>query len=260
MVQDVFQRYEKKYLLKEEEYQSIREYLRQYMEEDQYGLHTIRNIYYDTENDELIRTSMEKPKYKEKFRVRCYGEPEEGSSIFLEIKKKYDGVVNKRRIVMTKDEAQVYLESGKMPVEKSQILREVDYILHHYQLKPKLYLAYDRIALFGKEDPGFRVTFDQNIRSRNTNLRLENDQDTTRLLEGGRYLMEVKISHAMPLWFVAALSELRIQSVSFSKYGNVYKNNLRNQYYSYARIPEMVREHNRTQQSGRVFGQTAVQI
>ena len=45
------------------------------MAEDQYGLHTIRNIYYDTECDELIRTSIEGPKYKEKFRIRCYGKP-----------------------------------------------------------------------------------------------------------------------------------------------------------------------------------------
>lgn len=260
MVQDVFQRYEKKYLLTEEKYQSIRQYLSNYMEEDQYGLHTIRNIYYDTQNDELIRTSMEKPKYKEKFRVRCYGEPQEGSSFFLEIKKKYKGVVNKRRIMMTKEMAQRYLEHREKPQEQSQIFREVDYVLSYYQLEPKLYLAYDRIALYGKEDSQFRVTFDQNIRSRNTDLRLENDQDTTRLLEAGWYLMEVKISDAMPLWFVDIITELKIQNVSFSKYGNVYKNNLRNQYYSYARIPEMMREQKKNQQTEQIFGHAAVQI
>lgn len=226
MIQKVFNRYEKKYLLTWQQYEAIRQRLEPYMEEDQYGLHTIRNIYYDTEDDELIRTSLEKPKYKEKFRVRCYGEPNAESDYFLEIKKKYKGIVNKRRIVMKPQEAKAYLENGEKPREQSQIFREVDYVWNHYQLIPKVYLAYDRIALFGKEDAEFRVTFDQNIRSRDFALTLEKDTETTKLLKDGYYLMEVKISNAMPLWFVKILTELEIRSTSFSKYGNVYRRNL----------------------------------
>ena len=169
---------------------------------------------------------MEKPKYKEKFRVRCYGEPNAESDYFLEIKKKYKGIVNKRRIVMKPQEAKAYLENGEKPREQSQIFREVDYVWNHYQLIPKIYLAYDRIALFGKEDAEFRVTFDQNIRSRDFALTLEKDTETTKLLKDGYYLMEVKISNAMPLWFVKILTELEIRSTSFSKYGNVYRRNL----------------------------------
>ncbi len=226
MIQNVFNRYEKKYLLTEEEYRGVRQRLEAYMKEDQYGLHTIRNLYYDTEDDELIRISLEKPKYKEKFRVRCYGEPDAESRYFLEIKKKYKGIVNKRRIVMKPEEAKAYLEQGKKPLQQSQIFREVDYVWNHYQLIPKLYLAYDRIALFGKEDSEFRITFDQKIRSRDFELTLENDTRTTKLLEDGYYLMEVKISNAMPMWFVQILTELGIYSTSFSKYGNVYRKSL----------------------------------
>lgn len=226
MVQKVFNRYEKKYLLTQQQYEAIRKRLEIYIEEDQYGLHTIRNIYYDTEDDELIRTSLEKPKYKEKFRVRCYGEPNAESDYFLEIKKKYKGIVNKRRVVMKPQEAKAYLENGEKPKEQSQIFREVDYVWNHYQLIPKVYLAYDRIALFGKEDSEFRVTFDQNIRSRDFALTLEKDTETTQLLKDGYYIMEVKISNAMPLWFVKILTELEIRSTSFSKYGNVYRRNL----------------------------------
>ena len=226
MIQKVFNRYEKKYMLTRQQYEAIRQRMEPYMEKDQYGLHTIRNIYYDTEDDELIRTSLEKPKYKEKFRVRCYGEPNAESDYFLEIKKKYKGIVNKRRIVMKPQEAKAYLENGEKPREQSQIFREVDYVWNHYQLMPKVYLAYDRIALFGKEDAEFRVTFDQNIRSRDFDLLLEKDTETTKLLKDGYYLMEVKISNAMPLWFVKILTELEIHSTSFSKYGNVYRRNL----------------------------------
>lgn len=224
MVQKVFNRIEKKYLLNEEQYQAIREALEVYMEVDNYGLHTIRNIYFDTETDELIRTSVEKPIYKEKFRIRCYGNPTEDSDIFLEIKKKMNRVVNKRRITLKPIAAREYLLEGKKPEMNSQILNEIDYMLNHYQVSPALYLAYDRIALFGKEDAQFRVTFDQNIRSRENNLTLFDDAGTTKLLADGLYLMEVKISESLPMWFVDILSKLEIRNTSFSKYGRVYAN------------------------------------
>ena len=233
MVQNVFNSYEKKYLLSKEQYEALRRRMAPYMEEDAYGLHTIRNIYYDTDTDELIRTSLDKPQYKEKFRVRCYGTPKEDSPIFLEIKKKYRGLVNKRRAVLSQKEARAYLEQGVRPMKYTQILKEIDYFLHSHNAVPKVYLAYDRVALFGKEDAEFRVTFDTNIRYRNDDLKLENDSDTTMLQGRGFYLMEVKILNAMPLWFAHLLDEMEIRSISFSKYGTAYKKNLQNGYYSY---------------------------
>lgn len=223
MSQEVFQRYEKKYLLTEQVYEELRKRLDFHMQEDVYGLHTIRNIYYDTKSSELIRTSLEKPVYKEKFRIRCYGMPTKDSTIFLEIKKKYRGVVYKRRVEMTGEEAEEYLHKGVYRAEKSQILKEIDYFLKMHPIEPRLYLAYDRIALFGNEDPEFRVTFDQNIRSRWDHLELTDDTETEKLLEDGLYLMEVKTRDSLPLWFVQILSDLQIRSTSFSKYGRIYQ-------------------------------------
>lgn len=231
MSQNVFHRYEKKYLLNEAQYTKLREKLKTYMEVDDYGMYNIRNIYYDTSDYELIRTSLEKPEYKEKFRVRSYGAPDETSDVFLEIKKKYKGLVNKRRITLKKTEAEEYLIKGKKPEKTSQIFQEIEYVLIHYKLEPKVYLAYDRIALYGKEDTSFRVTFDQHIRSRTENLTLENDENTKELLNAGYYVMEVKISDAMPIWFVHILSELEIRGISFSKYGNVYRNQICMEWY-----------------------------
>lgn len=236
MVQKVFNRIEKKYLLNETQYQAIRNELQIYMEEDSYGLHNIRNIYYDTQNNELIRTSIDKPVYKEKFRIRCYGQPSDDSNFFLEIKKKYKGVVNKRRVTLNYFDMQTYLEYGIHPDKDQQIFKELDFFRNRYELAPRLYLAYDRIALFGKEDPEFRVTFDQKIRSRNSNLSLFTDEDTTELMEQGFYLMEAKITNAMPLWFVEILSKLEIRNVSFSKYGNIYMNQLATGMYDYTAV------------------------
>ncbi|MGN0290639.1 MAG: polyphosphate polymerase domain-containing protein, partial [Lachnospiraceae bacterium] len=220
---EVFNRYEKKYILSKEIYEKLREKTEPYMQEDEYGMHTIRNLYFDNWSDELIRTSIEKPVYKEKFRIRCYEKPSKDTRIFLEIKKKYRGIVNKRRVEMTVKQAEQYLKSGLYLGEKPQILKEIDYFLQFYKVEPKLYLAYDRVALYGKEDKDFRITFDQNIRSRWEHLDLVDDTGVEYLLEEGTSLMEVKTKDALPLWFTEILSELQIRNTSFSKYGKIYE-------------------------------------
>jgi len=223
---NIFERVEKKYLLTVKKYELLRERLLPYMEMDQYGLHTICNIYYDTEDYELVRTSIEGPVYKEKLRLRSYGVPDNNSPVFLEIKKKYKGIVYKRRVSMTLEESARYLNHGIKPAADSQILREIDYFLRFHKPTPKVYLAYDRIALFGIEDSEIRITFDQNIRSRMTELDLSEGDSGKYLLPKGDVLMEIKVPYAYPLWLAGVLSDLEIYPVSFSKYGNVYKNQL----------------------------------
>lgn len=223
MAQTVFSRYEKKYLMTEQVYLALRKKLDPWMQVDQYGLHTICNIYYDTPDYALIRRSIEKPVYKEKLRLRSYGIPDLDSTVFLEIKKKCNKIVNKRRIPLTLQQAYDYVERGIRPEPDNQILREIDFFLERYPLQRSVYLAYDRIAMFQKDNPDFRITFDQHIRSRNFAMGLEQGDSGKMLLPEGYYLMESKIMGATPLWFAQILSELDIYPVSFSKYGNIYK-------------------------------------
>lgn len=223
---DVFQRVEKKYLMTAETYQLFQKEIQDYMQADQYGLHTICNIYFDTIADELIRNSIEKPVYKEKLRLRSYGIPNYNSQVFLEIKRKYKGIVYKRRVAMTLKEASYYLEHGIRPKNDSQILKEIDYFIKFYKPIPKLYLAYDRVAFFGKEDNNIRMTIDANIRSRKDDLALEQGDRGELLLEQDMYLLEIKVPNAYPIWLAEILSKLEIYPISFSKYGNIYKQNL----------------------------------
>lgn len=224
MVQTVFNRYEKKYLLNRVMYQKLIAELNKRMVIDEYGEHTICNIYYDTDDYELIRKSIDKPVYKEKLRLRSYGIPNKDSVVYLEIKKKYQKMVNKRRIGLKLNEAYDLIEKGLKPSQDSQILNEINYFLSHYNLEKKTYLAYDRIAMYDVKDHNFRITFDHNIRSRNYDVKLENGDYGQYLLDDDYYLMETKITGATPLWFSQILSELKIYPTSFSKYGNVYKN------------------------------------
>lgn len=223
---NVFERIEKKYMLTRETYNLFLEAIEPHMCADSYGKHTICNIYYDTDTYELIRHSIEKPRYKEKLRLRSYGIPNEDSKVYLEIKKKYAGVVYKRRIGMTLAEAKAYLEQGIKPEKDSQILREIEYFISYYKPTAKLYLAYDRVAYFGREDSSVRMTIDQNIRSRQYDIGLENGDYGELLLDECQYLLEIKVAGAMPLWLSKILTELEIYPTSFSKYGNIYKTSI----------------------------------
>lgn len=223
---NTFERTEKKYLLDAGQFDALSRRLADRMTIDQYGRHTICNIYYDTEDYQLIRTSIEKPEYKEKLRLRSYGTAKPGDPVFIELKKKSGGVVYKRRERLLLEEAERLLSRQAAPAQSSQILREIDWFLDLYQPSPKVFLAYDRIALYGNENPGLRVTFDDCIRWRTTALDLTMGDWGNPLLSQGSRLMEIKLCGSMPVWLAHALSECEIYPTSFSKYGEVYRNNL----------------------------------
>lgn len=225
----VFERVEKKYLISDTKLNLLMKRIEPYMDKDKYGIHTICNIYYDTSTYDLIRNSIEKPVYKEKLRLRSYGIPEKNDKVFLELKKKCDSTVFKRRISLTLKEAEAYLENGIKPQKESQILREIDYFINFYQPEKKIFIAYDRIALLGNENPDLRITFDMNIRSRVYDLNLIKGDYGKNINNFNSYLMEIKTPCSLPLWLVRTLSELKIYPVSFSKYGEIYKQELANE-------------------------------
>lgn len=233
MAIEVFNRQEKKYLLSEDAYQILLQKIQEHMDPDAYNrdgaCYSICNLYYDTLDDRLIRSSIEKPVYKEKLRLRSYGTPNATDQVFIEIKKKYKNVVNKRRTGLQLIAANDYLEHNIMPDEESpglnhQVMREIDYFKKFYQIVPKVYLSYNRKAYFEKNNGDFRITFDQDITTRRYDLDLALGSYGDKLLPDHVYLMEIKINRAVPLWFTKILSELQIYPVSFSKYGMEYKN------------------------------------
>jgi SPX domain protein involved in polyphosphate accumulation len=231
MAIEVFNRRETKFLVDKDTYENIQKELLKYMELDAYNkkyeFYTISNIYFDTEDNYLIRNSLSKPKYKEKLRLRAYGVPGEDEKVYLEIKKKVCSLVNKRRTTLKLKEAYDFVSTGIKPELKDymnkQVINEIEYILKIYDLLPKLYLAYDRKAMFGKDNRDLRITFDTNIRTRREDLRLELGDYGDSLLDRDKWLMEVKAEKSIPLWLSKLLSEHKIVSTSFSKYGEEYQ-------------------------------------
>lgn len=224
--QGIFKRYEKKYMMNEDQYKALMQDLKDHITQDLYGLHTISNIYFDTDSYELIRYSIEKPVYKEKLRLRCYGTPKPGDPVFIELKKKYEGVVYKRRVQLTLAEAQRYLMFNKLPDGPIQILDEIDWFMKRCRPVPKVFIAYDRLAFYGSTDSNLRITIDRDIRFRDHQLDLSKGAWGTPLLEHGQILMEIKMPGAMPLWLSQILAGLEIYPASFSKYGNLYTEHL----------------------------------
>lgn len=236
MAIEVFNRREIKYLISDEDKNALLNIISDYMDADLYNKdgkpYTICNIYLDTKADELIRKSLEKPAFKEKIRLRSYGQAALTDKVYLESKKKYDSVVNKRRTTFTLEDAYKYFESGIItdnPIMNHQVMREIDYIMNFYKLEPRVFISYDRLAFFEKNNSDFRLTIDRNIQTRREDLRLDSPIYGDQLLPEGKWLMEAKAFKSFPLWFVHFLSERKIFSTSFSKYGTEYKNYLNKQ-------------------------------
>ncbi len=231
MAIEVFNRYEMKYRITNEQYLRLREKLSDHMESDEHSrngeFYTICNIYYDTENNDLIRRSVDGGIYKEKMRLRSYGTVSADQKVFLEIKKKYDGIVNKRRTKIYLKDAYGYFDEGLrpeiLPFMNGQVFKEIDHMKDRLNLVPKVFISYDRCAMFDRENRDFRVTFDKNLTARRYDLGLHYGVYGDKLIGEDEWIMEIKIDKAMPLWMTRILSEEKIYKTSFSKYGTEYK-------------------------------------
>jgi hypothetical protein len=185
-------------------------------------------LYFDTDNDEIISRSINKPYYKEKLRLRSYKIPASGDDpVYLELKKKIGGIVVKRRATMTYAEAMRFIDAGIYPETGNfldkQVIEEIAEFLHRIPAKPKVFISYERTAFLDKDNTDFRVSFDRNIITRRNQVKLTDGDFGSELLDNDICLMEIKLSVQIPLWLCELLSRLKIYGTSFSKYGTEYK-------------------------------------
>ena len=223
MIDFVFKRVELKYRLTREQYHAVRALIDRRLSPDAFGETTVQSLYYDTPDYRLARASIERPTYKEKLRARCYGLNDGDKDVFLEMKRKYDGVVYKRRIACKQRDCTGAADalSGQ-----TQIDRELRYFWDYYgSLAPRILILYDRAAFFDPQGD-LRVTFDRNVRYRTEQLDFHTSLEGIPLLADGEVLMELKSGTAFPLWLCGALSANGITKSSFSKYGEAYKREL----------------------------------
>lgn len=222
----VLSRFENKFIIDNATCKNIQKELLKFMELGENnktnGFYTVSNIYYDTKDNNLIRKSLSSPKYEELLRLKAYGDVQPDSKVYLEINKKFCGLVNKRSTSIKLNEAYDFISTKTKPDVKGymnkQIINEIEYILRLYNLEPKIYIAYDRKVLSIEGNLDFRVTFDTNIRIRRDDLKLEVGNYGNPLLESGQCLMKVEVKKTVPLWLSKLLSEHKIFSSRGSSY------------------------------------------
>ena len=222
----VMKRYELKYILNRQQTDFFKEALQGHMVLDQYGRTSIASLYYDTPDYRLIRTSVEKPPFKEKIRLRSYGLATKESPVFLELKRKAYGIVYKRRVQSTIPLVEKFFAGSGDVCAPGQINREITYFRNYYSvLVPACLIIYDREAYF---EPGgdLRVTLDFNPRYRSERLDLTVSMDGVSLLPEGSAILEIKVQQAEPLWLTSILDRGEIRKTSFSKYGEAYRQQL----------------------------------
>ena len=217
-----FRRVEIKYLLDENKYKILKEELNNYIKPDIYYKSIICNIYFDNDDYNLINKSIDKPIYKEKVRLRSYNIPNNDSMVYLEIKKKYEGVVGKRRIGAKLKDINDYLYNNK-ELDESINYKEIDNVIKRNDLKPKIYVAYDREAYVGIDNESLRITFDSNLRTRGNNLDLSKGDNGKLYFDKPMYIVEIKTLDSIPLFLSNILTKLKIYPTSFSKVGSIYE-------------------------------------
>ena len=242
----MMQRIEMKFILTKNQLVAFKNALAGHMEVDQYGKTSIASIYYDTPDYYLIRTSLEKPLYKEKIRLRSYGLANDNHQVYLELKRKVEGFVYKRRISLNEDTAVSFLnKNSAMHNKDNQVSSELIYFRDHYQnLEPKIMVIYDRTS-YAEVDGNIRLTIDEAPRYRTHDLNLHTNMEGELLLPPGSAILEIKVQQELPLWLVHILSENKIYKTSFSKVGTAYRLMTNKQTYQQERrlAHELVIQH-----------------
>ena len=307
----VFKRVEKKYRIGAAERAAVEAAAGGPMAVDAYGRTRITSLYLDTPERSMIARSVEKPLYREKLRLRAYGDAagvalmgafgagpivrEPGGlplsdgevetrvaaglqvpgaaaalPVFFGIKKKFKGIVYKRRLALTLPAALAFV-SG-LPYEQAcarwplsdaalaaaalspvtrQIARELEVAMSRWlPLVPSMGIACDRVAwayrpeMFqereGDElfDSELRITFDDCLEY----LDCHRFRSPWRpIIESSESVMEIKSAGPYPPWLVEVLSAERIYPASFTKYGNAYQ---------LAAAEPRARNHRRAMRSG----------
>lgn len=236
---NVFRRYEKKFLLTLEQWQSLLPTLESHMDIDPFCLnkqpYNVRTVYFDTDDYDVIRKSLDGPQFKEKLRMRKYGHYDVISDeVYFEIKRKFKGIGTKRRVKCTESEVDSLIKQGTMPVRTDyyavQILNEIGYYLSVNKVKPAVFISYRRLAYTDRENKQFRLTIDQDILTRRDDFDFSHGPKGRHLIDDNHRLMEVKVGKAMPLWFAQALSEHKIYLTSFSKYGKDFESRMKKEF------------------------------
>ncbi len=217
---ETFIRKELKYLISDQQKKELLLALANDIEPDVYPESNIYSIYMDTPHYDLMRICDGKPSFRQKVRLRAYHPVTKPTDpVFLELKKKSNGVCAKIRCEFTLEEALAFLDT---PIGFDQASKEMAHVLKHFPLDFCFALYAHRFCYKWKERPDLRITIDDDLTYRTQNLYLGRNKCEEPLLNPGQNILEIKCGQNLPLKLVRTLEALQIKPASFSKAGQVY--------------------------------------
>lgn len=233
-IETTFKRIETKYVVSKEILDKLVQDLKKYLVEDDYPISTISNIYFDTEDFDILQEEHLGDKRKEKVRMRTYlSQPKIDSQVFLEIKTKdQEGIGRKYRLLSTPSSIINFITKGHLDasITDTVVIEKVKKLQHDYKLaiKPRMYIYYDRYSLKEKKSiegchyNKIRITIDQNLVYRDETVSLFAENHGAPLLDNNTVIMEIKAPGNKPQWLQDILDKYDLMEHKFSKYSCAY--------------------------------------
>jgi hypothetical protein len=214
-------RRELKYYISYSEYKILAHKLKKVLNMDKHCKgkpYFIRSLYFDTFNDKSLFEKMAGIEKRKKYRIRTYDT--KGSVIKFEIKNKTNNSILKESAFITKEDA-IQLQKGNLDIllkYNNPILNKVYVEFKKYPYHPVVLIDYLREA-YTYDINNIRITFDQLIKSRSSNIDLfGKDLYLRPFLRSSMVVLEIKYDHTIPLWIRQLFQIPYFKRSAISKY------------------------------------------
>lgn len=228
------QRWELKYVIPEELALAIREFVRPYLELDEYGAkradlsYTIHNLYLDSDELAIYWGTINGNKNRYKLRLRFY-EDNAQAPVFFEVKRRMNEAILKQRSGIKRPAVESVL-AGQLPAPSELVSgdpRQLGAIQRFLELMtrdrahPVAHVRYDREAWISVADNSVRVTMDRNVLiSPEFVARFSDRMDDPTCVFGRLVILELKFTGRFPDWFKEMVRVFGLRQGSASKYAD----------------------------------------
>ncbi len=237
-----FNRYELKYILDARRCRALVEDLKNFMVPDVHGdgdgYYRVLSLYYDSPQLSGYWSKIEGLKFRRKLRLRVYpGADLRGVTTgFVEIKQRINRTVQKKRIILPLDQAELLCDECVIPegiTDQVDMVaaQEIAYMIRVLHLRPKCIVSYRRLAFEGgRYERGMRLTFDMQLQGRVHALKVNEIAQNYYFMPPDSLIMEVKVNERIPAWMTSLLARHNCQLQRVSKYCASLAHGLRRQH------------------------------
>src|SRR5438876_727901 len=226
------QRFELKYIIKEDVALAVRDFVGSYLEIDEYGAtlpnfsYPVHSLYLDSDGLGLYHSTINGDKNRYKLRLRFYDNRAE-APVFFEIKRRMNNIIAKQRGGVRRD-AVDWLLAGHLPEPAHLVSRDPRQqvalqnfckLSHDIRARPKAHIAYLREAWISPRENSVRVTMDREVKCEPERLpRLSACMDNPVVVFGKEVILELKFTDRFPDWFRELVRVFGLMQCGAAKY------------------------------------------